>query len=297
LLYVAVMRWKLSKRALAALVAFAVSLLPSLAFVVYFSMLRFGHLTAGHRLIGDISLAFIPVALYGYLFSSGKSLFAYCPILIVSFWGWRSFVTQHKAEAILFAAIGIGSVLPVAAWVNWWNGDLAWGPRFLFHLVPLLLLPMGQVLQSGEWRRWPRTGLAALGLYTVAVQLAGILVNQGHYNAIVLANGLSDRFFTPYVSPIVGHWLLVISTIQRSLTGRSLMVYYPGSPYTGLTHLVDFSGYDGFDLWPVNVRAQAPGTLGALLITAGMVLLLLLSACTLCLLMRQLQQSRDEAES
>jgi len=211
-------RCRRDKRALAALAAFAGAALPVVVFLIYFSALRFGHSNASPRLVGDFSIGFIPVALYGYIFSTGKSLFAYCPVLIVSFWGLRRFAIKHRAEAILFAGITVFSVLFTATWVNWWSGDLAWGPRFLFHLVPMLLLPVGEVLESGQWRRWPKASLIALGLVTVFVQLASIMVNQGHYNTVIVDNDLSDRFFTPYLSPIVGHWLLIISTIKHLLT-------------------------------------------------------------------------------
>ncbi len=268
--------WRRNKRALAALLAFVGATLPAIAFLIHFNVLRFGRPISSGRLFGDFSVAFVPVALYGYLFSTGKSLFAYCPVLLVSFWGLRRFAARHKAEAILFAAIAILSVLPIATWINYWNGDLAWGPRFLFHLVPMMLLPAGEVLESGRWRRWPQASLIALGLVTAFVQLASIMVNQGRYAAVITDNDLSDRFFTPYLSPIVGHWLLIISTIKRLLTGQSLVLQYPGRPYKGFTDgaVVNFGSYDGFDLWFFNVPARVPGTAIKLACFVGILLLL-----------------------
>jgi hypothetical protein len=274
--------WRRNKRALATLLAFAGATLPAVVFLVYFNLLRFGRPISSQRVFGDFSVAFIPVALYGYLFSTGKSLFAYCPVLLISFWGLRRFAARHKAEAILFAAIVILSVLPIATWINYWNGDLAWGPRFLFHLVPMLLLPGGEVLESGQWRRWPKVSLIAVGLVTAFVQLASIMVNQGRYAAVITDNDLSDRFFTPYLSPIVGHWLLIISTIKRWLTGHSLVLQYPGRPYKGFTGgaVVNFGSYDGFDLWFFNVPAQMPGTIVVLSCLGGVLLLLAMMCYT-----------------
>jgi hypothetical protein len=118
----------------------------------------------------------------------------------------------------------------------------------------------------------------ALGLFTAYVQLASIMVNLGHYNAILVENGLCDRFFTPYLSPIVGHGLLIASTIRKLLTGHSSVLRYPGLPYKGLGPVVDLGGYDGFDLWFINIPTQMPGRLIVVACLAG-VLLLLAGAC------------------
>jgi len=291
MLWLTGMHWRRDKRALASLLAFVGAMLPAVVFLIYFNLLRFGRPFSGQRLFGEFSVAFVPIALYGYLFSTGKSLFAYCPVLLISFWGLRRFVARHRAETILFAAIAISSVLPIATWINYWNGDLAWGPRFLFHLVPLLLLPAGEVLESGQWRRWPRAGLIALALVTACVQLASILVNQGHYNAVIVDHDLSDRFFTPYLSPILGHWLLIISTIKRLLTDHSLVLQYPGLPYEGFVGgaVVDLNAYGGFDLWVFNVSALAPGTAMTLVCVIGVLLLLATMSYTGYLIWRQLR--------
>src|SRR5262249_12726849 len=61
-------------RVISSLLLLLFGALPSLAAVLWFYQLRFG----GHgvpRLSGGLSLAFAPVALYGFIFSSGKSFF------------------------------------------------------------------------------------------------------------------------------------------------------------------------------------------------------------------------------
>ncbi|NLE44833.1 MAG: phospholipid carrier-dependent glycosyltransferase [Chloroflexi bacterium] len=261
-LWIAIERLSKDRCALLAPIAYGAATIPSVAFLIYFNLLRFGRaLPTDQRLVGDFSLAYIPVALYGFTLSTGKSLFLYCPALLVALGGIRSFSSRHTHLAILIVAIAALSVIPIATWINWWHGDLAWGPRFLFHLVPLLLLPATEILEHRIWRRWPKLFMIAVLALALIVQPASILVNQGHYIAVVEDHGLGDTFFTPYLSPIVGHGLLIISTVGHWFTGHSLHISYPGPAYRGLEGgvTVDFGPYEGFDLWFVNLAQRNPG--------------------------------------
>jgi len=282
------------KRGWLSLLMAALAGLPSVTFLLATNMMRYGHLLSMGRLYGDLRITWIPFALYGFLFSSGKSLFLYCPVLIFSLWRLKQFIYKHKSDAILFGGIAICSILPIATWINYWNGDLAWGPRFLFHLVPLLLLPAGEILgawwQNHRWRIWLVSGLA------LWVNLGSILVNQGRYVAAMNAHDLTERLFTPYLSPIVGHWLLIVSRLKTIVTGNSLIVHYPGGPWAGLTGgaIVDLGPFDGFDLWFINIPAQMPSRIIKTVCASGAMALAALAAWSGYRLWRIVSQDIDD---
>jgi hypothetical protein len=73
---------------------------------------------------------------------------------------------------------------------------------------------------------------------------------------------------------VVGHWLLAASSLSRLATGRSLRVAYPTGNFEQPWHVVDLTGYDGFDLWFVNLPAYWSSPLAPWLALLGVLVLL-----------------------
>jgi hypothetical protein len=114
------------------------------------------------------------VGLYGLLFSSGKGVFFYNPMLVVALFGWRQFAAAARVEAV---TAGTTVVIGLCMYATFWNwaGDAAWGPRFLVTVLPFAIMPLAWVV----W--WRPRGLfcAAASLLiaaSVAVQLLGTFV-------------------------------------------------------------------------------------------------------------------------
>jgi len=61
--------------------------------------------------------------------------------------------------------------------------------------------------------------------------------------------------FIPYYSPIVGHWLLILSNVSRLLTGSAHTIQYPNENNGKLGPLVNLANFDRLDFWFVNVTA------------------------------------------
>ncbi len=234
----------------------AVMALPMMAIagvILYFYWLRFGGLAAP-RLSGQLSLAFVPVALYGFIFSTGKSFFLYVPPALFALGGVLSFYRQRRGLSILLAAIAGFSILFISTYVDFWHGDAAWGPRYLFHLTLIAVLPLGEVLERGRPTvTWKRVGGVALIILSLIIQIGGVLINVGSYSGMVEVNRLGDQHFVPYLSPIVGHWLLAASTVYHGLTGQALIAWYPTGHLDPSWQAVDTTGYNGFDLWFVHL--------------------------------------------
>ena len=123
----------------------------------------------------------------GFLFSPGKSVFVYAPLLLLlPFWGrafWRRDRWLAGTLLVVFALhLGI-----YGAWWVWW-GAWAWGPRFLVPLMPLAVLFLAEGLDRALAKRsipWLAAGgiLAALGL---GVQVLGVAVDHTVYMAHLL---------------------------------------------------------------------------------------------------------------
>lgn len=140
--------------------------------VLAWNYLRYGTpMTAGY--VGEGFTTPLLLGLYGLLFSSGKGLFFYNPVLILTFFGWRRFFSNAKPEAAVAATV---IVIALGTYAKFWNwaGDAAWGPRFLVTVLPFALFPVA-------WLRWPagnaaRAALVAVVLASAGVQALGVLV-------------------------------------------------------------------------------------------------------------------------
>jgi hypothetical protein len=116
------------------------------------------------------------VGLAGFLLSPGCSIFVYTPLLLLLPWLLADFWRRRRAECLTCAAIALSFLLLCARfdlWTGLWSSP---GPRYVFALTPLLLLPLGPWLDAhpGRAARAAVGGLAAAGL---AVQLALVVVS------------------------------------------------------------------------------------------------------------------------
>lgn len=162
-------------------------------------------------------------ALYGYVFSTGKSVFLYSPPLVLGLLGVGTALRRHRAETLFVLAV-IAVVMAFNAKFRAWHGDYCWGPRYLVPLTPLglfLALPwLPEALARGN-RLLRRTALAAVLASGLFVQVLGAAFYWDHYIRILIemkdqtgAPGwfqeqLGHGHYMPQFSPLRGHlWLL-----------------------------------------------------------------------------------------
>jgi len=127
---------------------FAAGVIPSIVVNGVFNALRFGkpwRFGPGN----DESFGF-PMwqGLLNLLLSPGKGLLWYSPVILLLILAARPFWRRCPLPARLFT-LTCGVYLLFYANVNYWHGDPAWGPRYLYATLPYLILPLGEV-----WRRW-----------------------------------------------------------------------------------------------------------------------------------------------
>ena len=122
-----------------------------------------------------------PLNVIGLLFSPGKGLVLYSPLVILGALGiprmWKQDRTLVAALMSLFAIITVFS----AATTYW--GDEVWGPRYIAPVAWTLLVPIAWWAGTVT-RQKVLAGFACLGIF---VQLIGVSAQYGQYTAVVQA--------------------------------------------------------------------------------------------------------------
>jgi hypothetical protein len=112
--------------------------------------------------------------LFGVLFSPGRSIFVYSPLLILALPGTVWLYRTDRAQALtVLATIGL-YILAIALWHSW-EGGWAWGSRLLTPIVPLVVVLVAPVIE----RSWSSPGIAfavaGLAILGVGVQVSALL--------------------------------------------------------------------------------------------------------------------------
>jgi hypothetical protein len=197
--------------------------------------------------------------LHGLLLSPGASLFVYSPLLLLLPFTLTGFLRAQRAEAVTVLAIA-AAFLGLAGSFHFWHG--LWsspGPRYLFVLTPLLMLPLGPWLDTLR-RTGQRLAVATLALAGGLVQLPLLTT---HWRRTVEAMGYQEEIatvpflFEPLRSPVIGCW--------RSLLAGELDVYlwslWHGAPGREAQPALALAG---LLLWVVAMALAVAGLRGAL---------------------------------
>jgi hypothetical protein len=126
----------------------------------------------------------------GLLFSPGKSIFIYAPLLILSVILCKKFYREHKKEAIYIAAITILWLLLHAKLRNWY-GAAGWGPRHLLTLVPIAFLPFAVNLEFVLQKTVLRITTILLATFGFILALSSIISNWHFRMMYALERGIA----------------------------------------------------------------------------------------------------------
>jgi hypothetical protein len=206
---------------------FAAGLLPGLALVGAYNALRYGSpLIFGYEREGfTTSLA---VGLYGLLFSPGKGIVFFAPpvlLAVPALWRWwRLGNPMLRAEALFIAIQATVVLIFYAGWSSW-AGNIAWGPRLILPVVPLLLWPLGKLLEVGP--NWSKAAWWTLGVAGFVVAIPGVLVNMFYYfdiNSVYQAGTVAENnmFFTSTWSQIVAQWRFLLTGVREPVMRPTL---------------------------------------------------------------------------
>lgn len=130
---------------------FTLYLAPSLLIgfgLLYFNYVRFGSLIeTGYS--QEILFKEPWVGAYGLLFSPGRGLFIYSPLLLLLFGGLRpAWQRLPRLYFWLITALCLSYWLFYGSWFAW-GGAWGWGPRFLLPILPLLMVFVAEAIARG----------------------------------------------------------------------------------------------------------------------------------------------------
>lgn len=120
--------------------------------------------------------------LSGFLISPGKGFFYYSPISILFFFSIRGFYKKHIG--LTFCILGIiASYLAFLSRNIYWHGDWSWGPRYLFVITSLLMVPTADLVERVFYTGKSSLRYFILGLFaiSIAVQVIGVSVDFNRY--------------------------------------------------------------------------------------------------------------------
>jgi|GEM_PF-3258762 len=113
------------------------------------------------------------IGLHGFLFTPGRSLFVFSPILLLAIPGVRALWRRDRRFAVTAFLVVGGYLAVMSKWQNWAGGS-DWGPRHIFQITPWLALA-----GSVYWFERKRTGtwIWLLLAVSVGMQILGLLTD------------------------------------------------------------------------------------------------------------------------
>jgi hypothetical protein len=160
-------------------------ILPFWLLYSWFNTVRFGDpLSAGYG--AGIPIPLIPPAyaifegIWGLLFSPGRSIFVYSPILLGLAFFWWKLEKKLLPEIISFSLLTLiyviffGTLMGSPTFMVW-HGEMSWGNRYMVAILPLLWILLANIfvhLSKAE-KLFVFIPLLLIGLY---IQVVGVLL-------------------------------------------------------------------------------------------------------------------------
>jgi hypothetical protein len=218
-LYVLWLAWRSRslRTALALCGAWLLGLLPGIALIAWYNWARFGTLLAtGYASESGLFTTPLTVGLVGLLFSPGKSIFLYAPLLLLALPGAIRFWQRRRRDLVLLCGgLFLGHLLLYAQWGEWEGGGV-WGPRFLLPVVAVTLMLASSLGVGGMHHTrqpvWVMPSLVTLGVLGLIGNLGGVLLN---FNTYLNTPNTPDKIWSVAGSPLLAHWQLLGERWQR----------------------------------------------------------------------------------
>ena len=169
----------------------------------------------------------------GLLFSPGVGLFIYVPILLTVFFAFPDFFRKNKLFTILLLVIPSIFIIDFGS-MNIWQGFTAWSPKYLYLIIPFLLLPLGasiekrgrkilpiicilgcigfffnfvNIIQDVSWFVWSYPGAHFTGLF-------GLALDTGRSCSMYICPEVTWTF---QYSPLINSIYLALSNLHPDL--------------------------------------------------------------------------------
>ncbi|MBF0287644.1 MAG: hypothetical protein HQM14_07480 [SAR324 cluster bacterium] len=170
---------------------------------------------------GDLRIGII-----GFLFSSQRSIFLHFPVLLVALLGIKTFYTKHAFDTLFAAATFILFLLTYSKFIHW-AGEACYGPRYLLFILPVLSLPLVEVLHH-LFSSIKKRKKQLLLVFLTGMTLYSILL-QVHVNSL--------RFHTYYK---LEHIMNKASYFRYEDLKKYMQILHFGQIYHDLIHYEKF---------------------------------------------------------
>lgn len=136
------------------------------------------------------------------LFSPGKGLFFYAPVMIMATIGFPYLYRRLPLFTLLIGTVTLAHLLFYASW-PYYLGDWCWGPRFLVDILPLWIIPLAALPFARRWLR--RTTYALLAISIVIQLLAVCIFYTRYFDVVVAEHGhVNWSYQQPLRTPLLG---------------------------------------------------------------------------------------------
>jgi hypothetical protein len=150
--------------------------------------------------------------IYGLLLSPGRGVLWYNPPLWLALLGFGLFVVRRPGLGLTIAGMLAATVVYHASG-DVWHGGAVWGPNYLVPLLPLLILPVAEVIEpifgAAERRAALVVGsiVGIVALVALAITALGVVVPYDRYVAEYSTTPAAFRaaLFEPDASPVAIH--------------------------------------------------------------------------------------------
>ena len=167
-----------------------------IGFVLLYNYYRFGNpLESGYSLAWSLahsdkfnfwSLAQVPIAFFGFLFSPGKGLIFFSTTIVFAFLGIKMFWQKQR---LMFYSIILICVTYLGVFsMNFaWHGSVwSYGPRYILPIIPFIYLPF-IYLKPQKW-----VFIVMLFAFVLQVELISVNYKRDVLNDYITYSGLSD---------------------------------------------------------------------------------------------------------
>jgi len=154
-----------------------------IALILALNYLRFGNVfETGYG--AYVSMFYIKGAVWHavqLLISMDKGIFIYCPIILLSTFGYVYLFRSAPKEALFFILMIAVNLAVISTWFAWNGGIFSWGPRYLVPVIPFWFLPLFMLFRKGPFIKTVMVFLVALSFL---IELVGVLQSDHEYHHI-----------------------------------------------------------------------------------------------------------------
>jgi hypothetical protein len=165
-----------------------------------YNLFRFGNvLTFGQAWV--FSLSTVPAGLLGLLFSPGRGLLWYSPVVLLAILGFREAWKTRPLEALLLAGLFAG-FLGLHSFYENWHAGWSWGPRYLLPALP------GLLAFTSLLRGKSAKALLCLSFLGFLINAPTLVSFYERYYAEANEQGISERelVWSPSRAPLLHAW-------------------------------------------------------------------------------------------